>query len=151
VVSYPTKPGDTYTAKVIGTWPELPEFPFDTKEVNPEFYFEKDFDDDGEQTMRFGGPKGEVVVTHRDGVFTHARPDGTVLRRSVWNPDTMSYDVLEQETTEMIVFGEKVRGKSFGVSKLPEGQVMTGSLTEAQEQAIERVVDAARRDGGGGS
>lgn len=95
-MSFPSKPGDTFTARVIGTWPELPDYPFDTKDVNPEFYFEKDFDGQGNQTMRFGGPKGEVVVTHIDGVFVHARPDGTVLRRAVWNPMTATYDVQEQ-------------------------------------------------------
>lgn len=95
-MSHPNKPGDTFTARVIGTWPELPEFPFDTKAHNPQFYFEKDFDEEGNQTMRFGGPKGEVVVTYLDGVFVHARPDGTVLRRSEWNAATVSWDVLEQ-------------------------------------------------------
>jgi hypothetical protein len=97
-VSYPVKPGDTFTAKVIGTWPELPDYPFDTKEKDPQFYFEKDFDEKGHQTMRFGGPAGECVVTLRDGVFTHARPDGTVLRRTRWDPVTMSWHVLDQET-----------------------------------------------------
>jgi hypothetical protein len=98
-MSYPTKPGDTYTARVIGTYPELPEFPFDTKENDPQFYFEKDFDSEGNQTMRFGGPKGEVVVTLRDGVFTHTRPDGTVLRRAEWNAKNSSWDVKTQAST----------------------------------------------------
>jgi hypothetical protein len=95
-MSYPRKPGDIFTAKVIGTWPELPEWPFDTKADNPKFYFEKDFDENGEQTMRFGGTDGEVVVTLHDGVFTHARPDGEVLRRTVWNSRTQRWDVTEQ-------------------------------------------------------
>ena len=95
-MSIPRKPGDTYTARVIGTYPELPDWPFDTKENDPEFYFEKDFDEDGEQTMRYGGPKGEVVVTLRDGVFTHTRPDGTVLRRAEWNAKNNSWDVKTQ-------------------------------------------------------
>lgn len=94
----PRKPGDVYTAKVIGTWPELPDWPFDTKDANPEFYLEKDFDADGHQTLRFGGPDGEVVVTLREGVFTHARPDGTVLRQSRWNSRTQSWDVLDEVT-----------------------------------------------------
>jgi hypothetical protein len=98
-MSYPRKPGDTYTATLIGTYPTLPEWPFDTKEANPEFYFEKDFDEDGNQTMRFGGPKGEVVVTYLDGVFTHARPDGTVLRRAEWNAVRGDWDVKTQAST----------------------------------------------------
>jgi len=99
-MNYPTKPGDTYTAQVIGTYPELPDYPFDTKEANPQFYFEKDFDEQGNQTMRFGGPTGEVVVTYIDGVFTHARPDGLVLRRSTWNPATSSWDVDKEVPVE---------------------------------------------------
>ena len=95
-MSYPRKPGDTYTARMIGTYPELPDFPFDTKESNPTFYHEKDFDDRGNQTMRYGGPRGEVVVTLLDGVFVHARPDGTVLRRAEWNAATSDWDVTTQ-------------------------------------------------------
>jgi hypothetical protein len=44
--------------------------------------------------MRYGGPKGEVVVTLKDGVFTHARPDGEVLRRVQWNGTTMTWDEM---------------------------------------------------------
>jgi len=91
-MSFPTKPGDTFTAKVIGTWPELPDSPFDTKAANPQWYCEHDFSEDGSHVMRFGGPDGEVVVTLVNGVFTHTRPDGEVLRRSVWNARTSNWD-----------------------------------------------------------
>jgi hypothetical protein len=97
-MSYPSKPGDTFTAKVIGTWPELPDSPFDTKADDPKWYCEHDFPGDGSHVMRYGGPKGEVVVTLADGVFVHARPDGEVLRRSVWDHLTMTWKVTEETT-----------------------------------------------------
>lgn len=90
-MSYVSKPGDTFTAKAIGTYPELPEAPFDTKERDPHWYHEHEFPGDGSHVMRFGGPKGEVVVTLKDGVFTHARPDGTVLRQVRWDGITSTW------------------------------------------------------------
>lgn len=92
-MSYPVKPGDTFTAQVIGSYPELPDYPFDTKVEDPAWYCEHDFPEDGSHVMRYGGPKDEVVVTLKDGAFTHARPDGEVLRVSVWNSATLSWDV----------------------------------------------------------
>jgi hypothetical protein len=93
-MSYPTKPGDTFTARIIGTYPELPESPFDTKADDPQWYCEHEFREDGAHVMRYGGPKGEVVVTLKDGVFTHTRPDGTELRRVQWNGVTMTWDEM---------------------------------------------------------
>lgn len=93
-MSYPCKPGDTFTAKVIGTYPELPDYG-DTKARDPEWYFEKEFDEKGHQTLYFGGPKGEAVVRLRDGVFTTSRPDGTVLRKARWNHVTGTWDEEE--------------------------------------------------------
>lgn len=91
-MSWPEKPGDTFIAHTIGTWPELPDPPFDTKAENPEWYAEHDFTDPCAHVMRYGGPKGELVVTLADGAFTYAQPDGTVLLVARWNPTTRTWD-----------------------------------------------------------
>ena len=85
------KPGNVYTAKVIGTYPELPDAPFDTKDLDPHWYVEHDFPEDGSHVMRWGGPKGEMVEVLKDGVFTYTKPDGTVLRQTRWDVATMTW------------------------------------------------------------
>lgn len=90
-MSYATKPGNVFTAKAIGTYPELPESPFDTKAADPQWYCEHDFSDPTAHVIRYGGPTGEIVETLKDGTITYARPDGEVLRRVRWDAATMTW------------------------------------------------------------
>lgn len=100
-MSFPVKPGDTFTAKAIGTYPELPEWVFDDPERDPDFWATRQFENLPEgvsDLMTFHGPKGTVVVAHSSdvdgGYFTHYADEygGTVLRRVKWNPATMAWD-----------------------------------------------------------
>lgn len=102
-MSFSVKPGDTFTAKAIGTYPELPEWCFDEPEYNPDFWSTRQFEDLPEgvsDLMIFHGPKGTVVMAYSNeadgGYFTHYADEfgGKVLRRVKWNATTSTWDAV---------------------------------------------------------
>lgn len=99
-MSYPIKPGDTFTAKTIGTYPELPDWSLDPPDCNPDFWATRQWDDLPEgvsDLITFHGPKGTVVMAYGGGTFTHYAEEygGTILRQSRWDHLTSTWkDVM---------------------------------------------------------
>lgn len=75
---YVSKSADTVVAKVIGTYPELPDC-FDTMDEDPQWWRADYFFADGPHFSAYGGPLGVAVISVNDDGLMSVVKDGVVV------------------------------------------------------------------------